>query len=79
MRLDRRSYFLAAGKADRSEDATKEASVAKPFAGEMDTRVTAAASAMLGSVGYTGQSSVESCSATPGTWPSSKGPNRCIE
>lgn len=51
--------WLAATKSDRGDDATKEASIAKLFAGEMVMRVTVAASAMLGSVGYTGQTAIE--------------------
>ncbi|CAN5808850.1 acyl-CoA dehydrogenase family protein [soil metagenome] len=51
--------WVAAGRADRGEDAGKESSVAKLFAGEMVMQVTSAASGMLGSIGYTGQSGVE--------------------
>lgn len=51
--------WLAAAKSDRGEDATREASVAKLFAGDMVMRITTAASAMLGSVGYTAQTPVE--------------------
>ena len=47
--------WLAALKNDKGEDATKEASIAKVFAGQMVMRVTESASQMLGSVGYTGQ------------------------
>lgn len=51
--------WVAAGQADRGAEAFKEASVAKLFAGEMVSAVTTAASAMLGSIGYTGQSRIE--------------------
>lgn len=51
--------WIAAQAADRGEDPGKESSVAKLFAGETVMQVTTAASAMLGSVGYTGQSEVE--------------------
>lgn len=51
--------WVAAQKADRDEDAGKEASVAKLFSGEMVSAVTTAASAMLGSIGYTAQSRIE--------------------
>jgi alkylation response protein AidB-like acyl-CoA dehydrogenase len=51
--------YLSALKFDLGEDHTKEASIAKLFAGQMVMRVTEAASLMLGSVGYTGQSIVE--------------------
>lgn len=50
---------VAAGKSDAGLDASKEASVAKLTAGEMVMAVTTAASGMLGSVGYTGQTQVE--------------------
>jgi alkylation response protein AidB-like acyl-CoA dehydrogenase len=46
---------LSAAKADAGLDHTKEASLAKLYAGEMVMRVTAQAVLMLGSVGYTGQ------------------------
>jgi alkylation response protein AidB-like acyl-CoA dehydrogenase len=49
---------VAAERADAGEDAVREASIAKLFSGEMVMRVTAEAVAMLGSVGYTGQSIV---------------------
>lgn len=51
--------WVAARKADCGGDAGKEASVAKLFSGEMVMEVTTAASGMLGSIGYTGQSRVE--------------------
>lgn len=51
--------WVSARKSDAGEDAGKEASIAKLFAGEMVMGVTGAASAMLGSIGYTGQSQVE--------------------
>lgn len=51
--------WVAAQRADRGEDASKEASVAKLFAGEMVMQVTTAASGMLGSIGYTQQTQVE--------------------
>lgn len=51
--------WLAAMKSDQGEDATKEASIAKVFAGQMVMRVTESASQMLGSVGYTGQNIIE--------------------
>jgi alkylation response protein AidB-like acyl-CoA dehydrogenase len=51
--------WVAAQRADRGEDASKEASVAKLFAGEMAMQVTTAASGMLGSIGYTGQTQVD--------------------
>jgi alkylation response protein AidB-like acyl-CoA dehydrogenase len=51
--------WVAAQRADRGEDAGKESSIAKLFAGEMVMQVTTAASAMLGSIGYTGQTQVE--------------------
>ncbi|MEO6349556.1 MAG: acyl-CoA dehydrogenase family protein [Candidatus Limnocylindrales bacterium] len=50
---------VSAAKADRGEDAVKEASIAKLFSGELVMNITAAASAMLGSIGYTGQSPIE--------------------
>ena len=46
---------LSAQKADAGLDHTKEASLAKLYAGEMVMRVTAEAVLMLGSVGYTAQ------------------------
>lgn len=51
--------WVSARKADAGEDAGKEASIAKLFSGEMVMGVTSAASAMLGSIGYTGQTQVE--------------------
>ena len=51
--------WVAAQKADSGADAGKEASVAKLFSGEMVSSVTTAASAMLGSIGYTAQTRVE--------------------
>jgi alkylation response protein AidB-like acyl-CoA dehydrogenase len=51
--------WLSAMKHDQGLDATKEASIAKVFSGEMVMRVTGSASQMLGSIGYTGQSVVE--------------------
>ncbi|HSH21514.1 MAG TPA: acyl-CoA dehydrogenase family protein, partial [Candidatus Caenarcaniphilales bacterium] len=51
--------WVAARTADRGEDAGKESSVAKLFAGEMVMQVATTASAMLGSIGYTGQTQVE--------------------
>jgi len=51
--------WTAAQKLDRGEDALKEASIAKLFSGEMVMNVAGAASAMLGSIGYTGQSPIE--------------------
>lgn len=51
--------WLAAMKNDQGDDATKEASIAKVFAGQMVMRVTESASQMLGSVGYTGQNVIE--------------------
>ena len=51
--------WLAAMKSDQGDDATKEASIAKVFAGQMVMRVTESASQMLGSIGYTGQNIIE--------------------
>ncbi len=51
--------YLSALKYDQGGDHNKEASVAKLYAGQMVMRVTEAASLMLGSVGYTGQSVIE--------------------
>lgn len=51
--------WVAARQGDSGADAGKEASVAKLFSGEMVSAVTTAASAMLGSIGYTGQSQIE--------------------
>lgn len=51
--------WTAAQRADRGEDAVKEASIAKLFSGEMVMNAVGAASAMLGSIGYTGQSPIE--------------------
>ncbi len=51
--------WIAARQADCGADSGKEASVAKLFSGEMVSAVTTAASAMLGSIGYTGQSRIE--------------------
>jgi len=50
---------LSAAKADAGLDPTKEASLAKLYAGEMVMRVTAQAVLMLGSIGYTGQTVVD--------------------
>lgn len=50
---------VAAQQADRGAEAGKEASIAKLFSGEMVSSVTTAASAMLGSIGYTGQTRIE--------------------
>ena len=50
---------IAAAKSDLGLDASKEASVAKLSSGEMVMAVTVAASAMLGSVGYTAQTQIE--------------------
>ena len=50
---------LSATKFDRGLDHGKEASIAKLYAGEMVMRITEAASLMLGSIGYTGQSEIE--------------------
>ena len=50
---------IAAAKSDLGLDASKEASVAKLSSGEMVMAVTVAASAMLGSIGYTAQTQVE--------------------
>jgi alkylation response protein AidB-like acyl-CoA dehydrogenase len=49
----------SAEKYDRGLDHNKEASMAKLYAGQMVMRVTEAASAMLGSIGYTGQTVAE--------------------
>ena len=46
---------ISAAKADAGLDHSKEASIAKLYAGEMVMRVTAEAVLMLGSVGYTAQ------------------------
>lgn len=51
--------YLSALKYDQGGDHNKEASIAKLYAGQMVMRVTEAASLMLGSVGYAGQSVVE--------------------
>jgi alkylation response protein AidB-like acyl-CoA dehydrogenase len=51
--------WVSARRADAGEDAGKEASVAKLYSGEMVMGVTSAASAMLGSIGYTGQTQIE--------------------
>ena len=51
--------WAAAAREERGEDATREASLAKMFSGDMVMRVTTEASAMLGSVGYTLQTPVE--------------------
>lgn len=51
--------WMAAQRADRGEDAVKESSIAKLFSGEMAMSTASAASAMLGSIGYTGQSPIE--------------------
>lgn len=50
---------MSAAKFDRGLDHGKEASIAKLYAGQMVMRVTEAASLMLGSIGYTGQSEIE--------------------
>lgn len=50
---------LSAIKYDQGLKHNKEASIAKLYAGEMVMRVTEAASVMLGSRGYTGQSVIE--------------------
>jgi alkylation response protein AidB-like acyl-CoA dehydrogenase len=50
---------VSASRYDDGLDHAKEASIAKLYAGQMVMRVTEAASVMLGSVGYTGQSLVE--------------------
>lgn len=49
----------SAEKYDRGLDHNKEASMAKLYAGQMVMRVTEAACAMLGSIGYTGQTMAE--------------------
>ena len=46
-------------RAGSGQDPTKEASIAKLFSGQMAMSVTVAASGMLGSAGYTGQTQVE--------------------
>jgi len=51
--------WLSALKHDQGLDATKEASIAKVFSGQMVMRVTESASQMLGSIGYTGQNIIE--------------------
>jgi alkylation response protein AidB-like acyl-CoA dehydrogenase len=51
--------WVAAQKADRGDEIVKEASIAKLFSGEMVMSAATAASAMLGSIGYTGQSPIE--------------------
>ncbi len=51
--------WLSAMKHDQGLDATKEASIAKVFSGQMVMRVTESASQMLGSIGYTGQNVIE--------------------
>jgi acyl-CoA dehydrogenase len=51
--------WLSATTIDSGEDAVKEASLAKLYAGEAAMRVTEAASVMLGSIGYTGQTLLE--------------------
>ena len=50
---------VSASNYDRGLEHAKEASIAKLYAGQMVMRVTGAASMMLGSIGYTGQSVVE--------------------
>lgn len=50
---------LSAQKADAGLDHGKEASLAKLYAGQMAMRVTSDALAMLGSIGYTGQTVVD--------------------
>ena len=51
--------WLSAMKHDKGLDATKEASIAKVFSGQMVMRATDSASQMLGTIGYTGQNIVE--------------------
>jgi alkylation response protein AidB-like acyl-CoA dehydrogenase len=51
--------WISAHKGDCGGDAGKEASVAKLYSGQMVMAVTTAASGMLGSIGYTGQSRIE--------------------
>ena len=51
--------WVAARAADAGQEAPKEASIAKLYAGEMAMQVATSASGMLGSVGYTGQSEIE--------------------
>ncbi len=51
--------WLSAMKHDQGLEATKEASIAKVYAGQMVMRVTDSASQMLGSIGYTGQSVID--------------------
>ncbi len=51
--------WMSGLKHDRGLDHTKEASIAKLFAGEMAMRVTEAASRMMGSLGYTDTMIVE--------------------
>jgi alkylation response protein AidB-like acyl-CoA dehydrogenase len=50
---------VSASHYDRGLDHSKEASIAKLYAGQMVMRVTEAASIMLGSIGYTDQSVIE--------------------
>lgn len=50
---------VSASNFDRGLDHAKDASIAKLYAGQMVMRVAEAASVMMGSVGYTGQSLVE--------------------
>jgi alkylation response protein AidB-like acyl-CoA dehydrogenase len=51
--------WTACVRMESGEDATREASLAKWFAGEMVMRITTNAAAMLGSVGYTMQTPIE--------------------
>ena len=51
--------WLSGLKADQGQDHSKEASIAKVFAGQMVMRVTGSASMMMGSVGYTSAAIVE--------------------
>lgn len=51
--------WVAAQAADEGRDAVKEASIAKLFGGEVAMSVAVAASGMLGSIGYTGQTDIE--------------------
>jgi alkylation response protein AidB-like acyl-CoA dehydrogenase len=51
--------WAATSRMEAGLDSTREASLAKWFAGEMVMRVTTEASAMLGSIGYTLQTPVE--------------------
>ena len=51
--------WLSGLKADQGQDHSKEASIAKVFAGQMVMRVTGSASMMMGSLGYTSAAIVE--------------------